>query len=405
MRLPVLRCLLFVALLPLGIAPAQDPPKDDDEVKKLGPVDPYTEGDPASMAAAGVVGYGPFAWADFHSTTDVDRALGEGRVLWLETAHFKIGFNLRSTDWPKSNEARKLLQEELKQLRQVVPKVAAKPKRLDPWLLLHLYARRCENAYTEFLHLIGATDADFPARGKLPREGAFLGLPDKFLVLLFQKRSDMARYMDRFCGRKDDRSVRYYHLKSYQMLFCVAADALEGFDESGVHSHVLDGVWHNLMSGYQGYSFPLPLWFSEGLSHYFSRKVPTSALSVMVKDDEAVDQDQQNNWPVRVRRRAQHPEYCIPFETLAAISKWEDCGYHAHTQFWSRIDYLMQLDPEKVGLMLRQMKNVDSLNDWEGQGAQIRVMAQKLLVELFEMDAATFDERWRDWVLKTYPKK
>lgn len=400
-----LRRLLLLALLPLGFAPAQDQPKEADEVQGLGPLDPYTKRDPALMTAAGVVAYGPFAWADFFSTTDVDHALGEGRVLWIETAHFRVGSSLRSVDWPASNEARRLLQEELKLLRQKLPGIAAKPKRLDPWLRLHLYAQRCEKAYAEFLHLVGATDADFPAKGKLPREGAFLGQPDKFLVLLFQKRSDMARYMDRFCGRKDDRSARYYHQKTCQMLLCIAADALEGFDEAGVHSHVLDGVWHNLVSGYQGNLFPLPLWFSEGLSHYYSRMVPTQALSVMVKDDEAVDQAQQNNWPVRVRRRVQHIEYCIPFEKLAALSDWGECGYNAHTQFWSRIDYLMRLDAEKVGLMLSKLKGVQPQNDWDGQGAQIRVMAQKLVADLFEMDAATFDARWREWVLKTYPRK
>lgn len=403
--MPSLRRLLLLTLLPAAFARGQDPSKEVDEVKGLGPIDPYTKRDPGLMAAAAVVGYGPFAWADFFSTTDVDQALGEGRVLWLETPHFKLGTSLRSVDWPASSEAKKLLQEEIKLLRQKLPRIAAKPKRLDPWLLLHLYAQRCEKAYAEFQQLIGATDADFPAKGKLPREGAFLGQPEKFLVLLLQKRSDMARYMDRFCGRKDDRSARHYHAKSYQMLFCLAADALEGFDESGVHSHVIDGVWHNLMSGYQGNDFPLPLWFTEGLAHYHSRMVPTEALSVMVKDDEAVDQVQQNNWPVRVRRRVQHLDYCIPFEKLAAISDWADCGYNVHTQSWSRLDYLMHLDPEKVGVMLSRMKSVQPINDWEAQGAQIRVMAQKLLAELYEMDAATFDARWRDWVLKTYPKK
>ncbi|MEO6597362.1 MAG: hypothetical protein ABIP94_21680 [Planctomycetota bacterium] len=403
------RSLSFVCsvlLAGLGLL-AQDPPpvKDDDEVKKLGPVDPYTEGDAALMAAAGVVTYGPFPWADFHSTSDIDKALGEGRVLWLETAHFRIGFNLRSIDWPKDSDARKLLAEEVKQLRTKLPKIAPKPKRLDPFLRLHLYAQRCEKAYAEFQQLIGASDADFPAKGKGPGEGAFLGQPDKFLVLLFHKKSDMVRYMDRFCGRKEERSMRYYHLKTFQMLSCASAEGLEGFDEAGLHSHVLYCVWHNLMSGYRGYGFPVPLWFCEGVAHYYSRRVPTTALSVQIKDDEAVAPQEQNNWPVRVRRRAQHVEYNIPFETLAAMSKWEDCGYHAHTQFWSRIDYLMQLDAQKVGLMLRQLKSVPIANDWDGQGAQIRGMAQKLVVELFEMDGPTFDQRWRDWVLKTYPKK
>jgi hypothetical protein len=48
---------------------------------------------------------------------------------------------------------------------------------------------------------------------------------------------------------------------------------------------------------------------------------------------------------------------------------------------------------------------VPGTGDFEGQGAQIRTMAQQLLLELFSLDAATFDQQWRDWVLKTYPKK
>lgn len=90
---------------------------------------------------------------------------------------------------------------------------------------------------------------------------------------------------------------------------------------------------------------------------------------------------------------------------MANWSKWEELGYHAHSQSWSRIDYLMQLDREKVGVMLRKLKSVPSDHTFEGQAPQIRTMAQKLLFELFEFDGPTFDQRWREWVTKTYPKK
>ncbi|MBZ0154465.1 MAG: hypothetical protein K8J09_23300 [Planctomycetes bacterium] len=386
---------------------AQDPlpQKDEDEVKKLGPVDPYTGGDKAAMAAAGVVAYGPFAWADFLTTADVDRVLGEGRVLWMETAHFKFGVNLRSVKWPDEQDQRKLLQDEVKLLRKTLPKLAERPKKIDPWLRVHLYAARCEKAYAEFQKLIGVRDADFPAKGDTPPNGAYLGLPGKFLVLLFQKKSDMVRYMDRFCGRKDERSMRYYHQKTNQMLLCVSAEGMEGVDECGLYGHVTYAIWHNLMSGYQGFQYPLPPWFAEGLAQWYARKVPTDYLTVEIKDDEAVAEEKQHEWPIKVRRRAQHEGLCIPFATMA---EWPDSaamGYHAHTQSWSRIDYLMRLDAQKVGQLLRQLKNVPPTGDWEAQGAQVRAMAQKLLFDLYELDAATFDQKWRDWVLKTYPKK
>ena len=230
-------------------------------------------------------------------------------------------------------------------------------------------------------------------------------MPEKFLVLLFQKQSDMVRYMDRFAGRKDDTSMRIYHDKSHQMLFCVSADGMEGIDEGGLHGHVLYAVWHNLMNGYNGFSYPLPHWFAEGIAHWYARKVPTEFLNVQIKDDEAVAEDKQTNWPVKVRRRAQHEKLCIPFATMSQWAKWEDLGYHAHAQSWSRIDYLMQLDKQKVGEMLRQLKAVPADGTWDGQAPKIRALAEKLVFDLFGMDAATFDLKWREHVLKTYPKK
>jgi hypothetical protein len=326
-------------------------------------------------------------------------------MLWLETAHFRFGYSLRSVGWPDKPEQRKALQDDLRTLRKRLPTVPEKPKRFDPWLRLHLYAQRCEAAYAEFQRLLGVTDADFPARGTQPGQGAYLGLPGKFLVLLFQKQSDMARYMDRFCGRKDDTSMRFYHPKSCQMLLAVAADGFEGLDEGGLHGHVLYAVHLNLMNGLNGFSYPLPLWLSEGLAHWHARKVPSEFLNVQVKDTDAVAEEKQTNWPVKVRRRAQHEALCFPFATMAGWAKWEDLGYHEHAQSWSRVDYLMQHDRDKVGLLLRKLKAVPGTGDFEGQGAQIRTMAQQLLLELFSLDAATFDQQWRDWVLKTYPKK
>jgi hypothetical protein len=211
--------------------------------------------------------------------------------------------------------------------------------------------------------------------------------------------------MDRFCGRKDDTSMRIYHDKTHQMLLCVALEGFDGIDEGGLHGHVVYGVWHNLLNGYNGFSYPLPLWFAEGLAHWHARKVPSEFLNVQIREDEAVAEEKQTNWPVKVRRRAQHVGAFFPFATMVEWAKWEDMGYHMHAQSWSRVDYLMQQDAEKVGEMIRQLKSVAPSGDYDGQGAQIRVMAQKLLVDLWGLDPETFDQRWRDWVLKTYPKK
>jgi hypothetical protein len=403
-HLPIVVVFLLAFAAPLR---AQDKPpvKDEDEVQKLVIQDPYTLGAAAAMATAGVVAYAPFPWADNARTEDVDRLLGERRVLWLETAHFRIGANLRSVPFSDKAEHRKQVMDEIKLLRKKLPKLPDKPKRLDPWLRLHLYAQRAEAIYADFQQLIGVTDADFAKKAKQAPDGAFLGQPDKFLILLFQKKSDMVRYLDRYFGRKDERSMREYHKQTQQMLFVVAVEGMDEFDESALHAHFVYAIWHNLMNGYRGFFFPLPLWFSEGIAHWHARKVESDFLNVQVRDDEAVAQEKQNDWPSKVRRRVQHEALVIPFEQLAAIAKWEDMGFHAHTQSWSRIDFLMKQDAQKVGQMLRQLKGVASDGTFDGQGGQIRALAQRQLQDLFGLDAAAFDQQWRDWVLKTYPKK
>ena len=397
----LVRALVLLALWLLP-CPAQDKPgsKEEDEVAKA-LVDPFTGGDVAVLKAAGLCAYGPFAWADSKRTTDVDRVLGENRVLWLETKHFRLGSNLRSVGWPEDGDERKFLIEELKALRKLLPKVPEKPKRFDPWLRLHLYAQRCEKAYHQFQQLVGHTDADFAA----PGAGPYLGMPDKLLVLLFQKQSDMVRYMDRFCGRKDDTSLRFWHEKSQQMSLTVNVEGFEGMTEFGLHGHVVHAMWHNLINGYNAFKYPMPLWLGEGIAHWYSRKLPSEFLNVQIKDDEAVAEDKQANWPLKVRRRAQHDGVCFPFQKMVEWVKWDEMGYHAHAQAWSRVDYLMQKDPAKLGLLLRKVKSVPSDGTYEGQAAQIRSLALQLLQELYDLDPAGFDLKWREWVLKTYPKK
>lgn len=391
-------CLWFALL---GSAVAQDKPshKDDDEVARS-LVDPYG-GDAAALKAAGLVGYGPFVWVDGHRTEAIDKVLGEKRVLWLETAHFRLGSSLRSATWPEDGDERKFLLDELKALHKLLPKVPEKPRRFDPWLRLHLYAQRCEKAYAEFQKLLGVSDAEFAA----PGAGRYLGMQDKPVVLLFQKSSDMVRYMDRFCGRKDDKSLRFWHEKSGQASLTVAAEGFEGMTEFGLHGHVVHAVWHNLLTGYRGYLFPMPVWLVEGTAHWYARKLPSEFLNVEIKDDEAVAEDKQTNWPVKVRRRAQHEGVCIPFATMAEWPNSEGMGYHAHVQAWSRVDYLLQQDPAKFGLLLRKLKSIPSDGTFDGQGPAIRKAALQLLQELYGLDAAGFDQKWREWVLKTYPKK
>lgn len=400
----VLHVLLSVCVL--VCAPLMAQRKDADEIAKLKKGDHYTGKKESSMKALGVERYGPFPWADHVSTADVDKVLGEGRMLWMETKHFRFGFNLKTSPLPEFSAERKAVVLECKKLNKKCRKIPAKPKKLGPWLRVHLYAQRCEKAYSEFAELVGVTDKTFDSRSKAVGKGPYLGLSDKFLLMMFQKKSDMARYMSRFCnGTIADDSMRYYHDKTHQMVLCISQEGMEGFDAAGLHGHMTYALWQNLLNGYRGYQTELPLWFSTGIAHYYSRQVKTQYVNARVGDTESVDQDSQNKWVQKVLKRSKHEGATISFEDLSAQSDWDSFGFHAHTQSWSRIDYLMHLDKVKVGLILNKLKSVPGGGDWDAQAKQLRRMLPKLIFQMFDLDGPTFDANWRKWVLKTYPKR
>jgi hypothetical protein len=239
---------------------------------------------------------------------------------------------------------------------------------------------------------------------KQPPDGPFLGLPDKFLLLVFQKKSDLARYFDRFCGVQADRSFSYYLPTSHQFLYGVSLEGLEVEDDPSLHSHVLYGLAGNLTNGLRGYSYRMPPWIAEGLAHVVSRRVETEFVNVTVKDDEAVNEEDQHLWPKKVRARAQYDRTRIPFSQMALWQKNQDMGYHGELQAWSRVDFLMKQDTQKLGTLLVRMKSLPisfegtKPEDW----AQMQATA---LQEIYGWDGAAFDAKWREFVLETYPKK
>lgn len=71
---------------------AQSKKNGDSPLLKVGLEDPFTKKDPKLMKSLGVVDDGPLVWADTKRTADIEKVLGEGRVLWMATGYCKIGF-------------------------------------------------------------------------------------------------------------------------------------------------------------------------------------------------------------------------------------------------------------------------------------------------------------------------
>lgn len=373
-------------------------------------VDPYTEGDAKAMERAGYLSFGPFLFAGSHTTEVAEKALGGVPLIWVETAHFKIGSTLEPYRYSDDPKEKKKIQAELKALKKRLPGVKNKPKELDPWLRLHLWAMRLEALYESFCEEFGFRDDMFPAPpGTVPYvgEGKYLGLEAKFAVLLTEKRSSLARYTSSFCDRQVDNSYRYYFPESKSLFFGMSREGLEGVydNDSAMHYAVAFNVAQNLGNGYRGYTHEAPPWWNLGLARWFARRVdPRWLLYTTSGMGGQRFEEKDSLWPQKVRARVEQEVFDSMPELMNKRS-FEEIGFNEHMMIWSRVDFIMSLDQEEKRGLITYLQEPAAWSGAVFHGESLEDQFAKALTASTGMDEAEFDRRWVKFVLSEYPKR
>jgi hypothetical protein len=399
--------LLWLALS--GLAAAQG------EIKPFPKVDPYTKDDPTAKEKAGYASFGPFRFGDDHTTSQIETTLGGIPLIWVETEHFKLGSGLPEYTVGDDAAEKEKLKKELERLAKRLPDVKTKVKKLDPWLRLHLYAQRLEDLYASFLVQFGLKEEDFPTAppdatkkqvGAYMGEGRYLGMPAKYTVLLFDKKSSVGRYASVYLGKQLGAPTRWIFSTIGSFLFLSAAEFLEGEyqNDTALHCDVVSGVVQNLASGFRGYRVVLPFAVSEGIAHWFAREIDPRYHIFTGLDLTKVRMKDESNWAPSVRARVEHKVFTSTAEMLG----WKDADaleWADHLILWSRMDYLMARDDGAAGTMLRLLKESPKTKSGQLSPEQMIERAREAYASLAGGDLAKLDADWSEWVLRTYPKK
>ncbi len=239
---------LLLAALTLSVCPTVV----DAQKKKRLPrwqVDPYTKNDPARMKKAGYVSFGPFPFGELGSkivdTEYVGKHLEYAQIIWVETAHFRIGSSLAPWAVPTELEIRRKLRAELGRLRKKLgKKVNPKTRVLDRWLRLHLTAQRMEELYAELQDWLGVKDSEFPANSKAKvygqtymGEGRYMGMNEKFMLLVTNKGSTNFDYLKTFTGRQSNFGQRWHFMTQGALYYGIGSDMNKGAlrHDTGLH--------------------------------------------------------------------------------------------------------------------------------------------------------------------------
>jgi hypothetical protein len=368
-------------------------------------IDPYTKNDPATLKRAGYVSYGPFRFGDDHTSFHVGEALGGVPLLWVETEHFRLGSSLDKIDYPSERKEKKRLEGELDRLREKLPRLKRKVKEIDPWLRLHLYAQRLEDLYTDFCKRLDISPEDFPEKTK-EGAGPYLGMPEKFAVLLCEKKSSFGRYTATYLGQSVQAPYRYHHAKTGIVFYGTSMGFLGGgYDnDSALHCSLVSGLVKNFVNSAFGYEPDIPFFWREGLAHWFTREVNInySFFTATTSKLSRVRVDEQ--WRPKVRARVGHEIY-PPSQDMIQWDDPDELGLADHMILWSRIDYLMARNDGLLGKLQRAFKKtaLDPRTLLREAGAIDPFVSD--FIQSAETTPAEFDEAWAKWVKKSYPKR
>ena len=404
-KLRGMRLLAFVLVLLSGVSAAQA------ERKSFDVIDPYTKGDDDRIERAGYKSLGPFSLGGNLVTSRVAEIMKGVPLLWVETAHFKIGSGLPECGVDKADRERVL--SELERLAVLLPDVKLRPKKLDAWLRLHLFALRLEETYAEFEQLFGLEDHDFPIQpppagapaADYMGEGPYLGMPAKFEVLLFERKSDLALYSQAVEGKARSAPYQQLYPTVGALTYVTAAEFLEGeyANDAALTCFVRRAVAQLFSTGFRGPKVPVSFAWSEGLGHWFSRRYDPHYHFFSGKDPAANRITDEWNWAVGVRERVERKVFPSTAELLGWRAE-DELDWAQHGILWSRIDFLLTLPDHKAGSVLRLLKHPAEAGELDLPEARVE-RARKAFQEGTGVDLAAFDVAWAEWVQRTYPKK
>ncbi len=374
--------------------------------------DPYTQGDPALLEKAGYVSLGPFPFGSGHTTADVADLLGTEPLLWIETAHFRIGSALPPAPL-KNDEAWRddwiqRLRSELERLAAKLPRVKPETRQLDAWLRAHLIAQRCEELYAEVLTNLGATDTTFPQTaddpadaGKFRGHGPHLGMREKFTVLLLRKSSSHARYTRAYHHHEMSAPIRYHDGAFGSMYWGASEETADGLfrHDYALHAHLVFNVAHNLHTGYRSFGHELPAWLVTGLAHWYSRRVSPRFPTYDRRD--VTDRDPRSafwEWDKRVPGLMKNAAF-EPADRLLERTTAGTFGIEQHIQSWALVDFLMTKHKRAAMQFLHALKDPfhqqrTAPTAEEQQARQLAALSTHLGWAPAELDAA-----WRQHVL------
>jgi hypothetical protein len=381
--------LRVLSVLVLGALAGPQKPKLD--------VCPWCKNDPALMKAAGIVSHGPIPIGPKGSAWIVSN-LPTTQWVFLETAHIRWASSLGTCNVEMEDKQRVLA--ELARLKLVLPTVPDEPKRLDPFLRLHLFAMKGEEFYARFQKLLGVTDADFAPQTKTGQPymgaGPFLGEKDKFELVIHASRATHSLFTKEFAGVTVPDALRYHLKEQHKMIASVQAEDPDLKKDKWLFPHVVHLLSHLCLCAYKHFNYDPPLWLDEGLALCMEKEIDPASTTLEGEEGGKVMVHGPKDWWVGTRKMVADGDQ-RRLGQLLVLKELSQLDEDSKLTCWSMLRFLIDVHGEKLAPFLGGVKG-----QLDEKGApsstDLPELQRKLMKDLWGWNPVSFDDAWTTWV-------
>ncbi len=355
--------------------------------------------DPAVMQKGGVVSHGPMPIGRQGSAW-IESEIPARHWLFLETAHLRLAFALGEERIDLADRER--VESELDRLRALFPAVPVKPKRLDPWLRLHLLGMRAEEFYFRFQKLLGVTDDDFPETrdmdGPFMGDGRYLGEKDKFEVVIHDTRAGHHKLTESLGAGAPTDALRMHLPGLHKFLISIPAEDAELRQGRWLLPHVVHCLSHAMFCAYKHFSYDPPIWLDEGLALCMEKEIEPRSTTNEGEEGGKMDARGPSDFRAAARKLAASGK-APRLATLAAANEFAVLGENEKVAVWGMLRFLIDEHPDKLAQFLGAIKG--QLDD-QGQpsGLDLDALQRKSMKELWGWNSIEFDSAWQAWAVK-----
>jgi hypothetical protein len=240
--------------------------------------------------------------------------------------------------------------------------------------LMHLYAQRLERLFNDYTTVMQASPREFKER---------------LQVFVWAKPADQSEGSTRFAGQHSPRGVK---LLGGSAVYSLLVDRTTFRDDEALHRNVVHNVAHLILS-HQNPSQWLGNvkcgWVDEGLAHWFEERYWGLCDNYCYEEQNTNVDFKGGKWKPVVRRMV--AENDLPSMSDVMQRNTDGLTLPMHALSFSYVDYLIAADAAKFNDLCRELRK--------------RTEPRDALKKHLGMSALELEERWKAWVLATYPTR